>query len=134
MKRSIISLLVAGLFAGTAAMAADHDKMDNDKNMDPNRSDVTTDPNGVETSQSRSADPNKREAMNDADTSKYESEFKKADKDNDGTLDRKEARKLSNKNVAKNFDTIDTDKNGTLSWDEVNTYMAAHPKGTKDQM
>ena len=128
MKRSLISLLIAGLFAGTAAIAADNES------TNPNSSEVTSDPKAAETSQSRAADPKQREAMNDADTAKYESEFKKIDKDNDGTLDRKEARKMSNKNISKNFDTIDADKSGTLSWDEVNTYMAAHPAGTKDQM
>ncbi len=128
MKRSLISLLIAGLFAGTAAIAADNES------TNPNSSEVTSDPKAAETSQSRAADPKQREAMNDADTAKYESEFKKIDKDNDGTLDRKEARKMSNKNISKNFDTIDADKSGTLSWDEVNTYMAANPAGTKDQM
>jgi Ca2+-binding EF-hand superfamily protein len=121
MKRSIISLLVAGLFAGTAtaALAAD---------------DVKADPKPAETSQSRAADPNQKEEMNDSNKQsmhdKGDAAFKKADKDNDGTLDRKEAKKMPH--VAKNFDAIDTDKDGTVSLDEVHTYMAAHPSKKGD--
>lgn len=47
--------------------------------------------------------------------------FKKADKDNDGTLDREEAKKLPH--VSKNFDAIDVDKDGTVDRDEVHNYM-----------
>jgi Ca2+-binding EF-hand superfamily protein len=121
MKRSIISLLVAGLFAGTAtaALAAE---------------DVKADPKPVENSQSRAADPNQKEEMNDSNKQsmheKGTAAFKKADKDNDGTLDRKEAKKMPH--VAKNFDAIDTDKDGTVSLDEVHTYMAAHPSKKGD--
>ncbi len=50
--------------------------------------------------------------------------FKKADKDNDGTLDREEAKELPN--VAKNFDAIDVDKDGTVDRDEVHNYMKNH--------
>jgi Ca2+-binding EF-hand superfamily protein len=48
---------------------------------------------------------------------KMEEMFKKADKDNDGTLTRDEAKALPR--VAKNFDQIDTDKDGTVSLDEI---------------
>jgi hypothetical protein len=143
MKRSIISLLVAGLFAGTATVvfAADN-------TSDAN---VKAAPKQAETSQSRSSDPNTKDAMNDTskdtkqdktsptagdksmqDRDKTEAAFKKADKDHDGTLDRKEAKKF-NKNAAKNFDAIDADKDGTLSMEEIDTYMAAHP-GKKGNM
>jgi Ca2+-binding EF-hand superfamily protein len=115
MKRSIISLLVAGLFAGTATVAL--------------ADDVKADPKKAETSQSRAADPNQKEELSAANKQsmhdKGEAAFKKADKDNDGTLDRKEAKKMPN--VAKNFDAIDTDHDGTVSLEEVHTYMAAHP-------
>jgi Ca2+-binding EF-hand superfamily protein len=47
--------------------------------------------------------------------------FKNADKDNDGTLDREEAKKLPH--VSKNFDAIDVDKDGTVDRDEVHNYM-----------
>jgi hypothetical protein len=47
--------------------------------------------------------------------------FKKADKDNDGTLDREEAKMLPH--VSKNFDAIDVDKDGTVDRDEVHNYM-----------
>ena len=50
--------------------------------------------------------------------------FAGADTDNDGTLDREEAKKLPR--VSKNFDAIDTDKDGTVDRDEVHTFMAAH--------
>jgi Ca2+-binding EF-hand superfamily protein len=130
MKRSIISLLVAGLFAGTAAIAADDAKEN-----------VKAEPKTAETSQSRAADPNQKEEMNDAKGAKNDASkqnmhdkgaaaFAKADKDHDGTLDRKEAKKMPN--VAKNFDAIDTDKDGTVSLDEVHTYMSAHPSKKGD--
>lgn len=138
MKRSTISLLVAGLFAGTAmtALAAD----------DNNNTDVKSTPKQVETSQSRSSDPNTRDAANDTskdakqdkttaadkDHDKTAADFRQADKDNDGTLDRKEARKMHS-NVDKNFNAIDADKDGTISMEELDTYMAAHP-GEKGNM
>ena len=50
--------------------------------------------------------------------------FKKADKDNDGTLDREEAKMLPH--VSKNFDAIDVDKDGTVDRDEVHNYMKNH--------
>jgi len=49
--------------------------------------------------------------------SKMEEMFKNADKDNDGTLTRDEAKALPR--VAKNFDRIDTDKDGTVSIEEI---------------
>ena len=119
MKRTLISLCVAGLFAGgtTVALAAD----------DP--AEVKSQENQAETSQSRSAQPNQKKELNDRDVSdeKTAADFRKADKDNDGTLDRKEARKM--RSVSRNFDAIDVDKDGTVSMDEINTYMAAHPDG-----
>ena len=118
MKRSIISLLVTGLFAtATVAMAADED--------------VKADPKAAESSQSRAADPNAKDDLNSPSKDpqvmheKGAAAFKKADKDNDGTLDRKEARAMPD--VSKNFGAIDTDSDGTVSLDEVHTYMAAHP-------
>jgi Ca2+-binding EF-hand superfamily protein len=114
MKRSIISLLVAGLFAcaATAVWAAEEN--------------VKVNPKPVESSQSRAADPNDLQSMHEKGTAA----FKKADKDNDGTLDRKEAKKMPR--VAKNFDAIDTDHDGTVSLDEVHTYMTAHPSKKGD--
>jgi Ca2+-binding EF-hand superfamily protein len=110
MKPSIIALLVAGLFAGTAtAFLAQN---------------VTADPKAAETPDSRSAD--QKEMTNPPGKSmhdKGDAAFKKADKDNDGTLDRKEAKAMPH--VAKNFDAIDVDKDGTVSLDEVHTYMKA---------
>jgi hypothetical protein len=43
--------------------------------------------------------------------------FKIADKDNDGTLDKEEPKAMPH--VAKNFDAIDTDKDGTVSLKEI---------------
>ncbi len=51
-------------------------------------------------------------------------EFEAADKDRDGTLDKKEAKKL--KNVYKNFDAIDADKDGTVDRDEIHRFMTKH--------
>ncbi|MCU0868555.1 MAG: EF-hand domain-containing protein [Burkholderiales bacterium] len=53
---------------------------------------------------------------------KLEAAFKAADKDGDGTLDKSEAAAM--KGVAKHFDMIDADKDGTVSMDEVKAHMA----------
>jgi Ca2+-binding EF-hand superfamily protein len=53
--------------------------------------------------------------------------FKSADRDNDGTLTKDEAKAMPK--VAKNFDAIDTDKDGTVSEQEIHKYMKSqHPK------
>jgi len=57
---------------------------------------------------------------------KGEAAFKKADADNDGTLDKQEAKAMPR--VAKNFDAIDTDKDGTVSMDEIRAFMQAMHK------
>ena len=49
--------------------------------------------------------------------------FKSADKDNSGTLTKDEAKAMPR--VAKNFDAIDTDKDGTVSEKEIHDYMKA---------
>lgn len=61
---------------------------------------------------------------NSAAHAKGDKEFAAADKDNDGTLDKKEAKKL--KNISKNFDAIDVDKDGTVDRDEVHNFMSGH--------
>ena len=127
MKHSLISILVAGLFAGSAitALAADE---------------VKSESKPADTPTSRSGDPDAKDEMGTKDGSATKSQamhdkgaaaFKKADKDNDGTLDKKEAKSMPR--VAKNFDAIDTDHDGTVSMDEVHAYMAAHP-GKKGEM
>ena len=121
MKHFIISILVAGLFAGSAitALAADE---------------VKSESKPADTPTSRAGDPDAKDEMGTKDGSATKSQamhdkgaaaFKKADKDNDGTLDKKEAKSMPR--VAKNFDAIDTDHDGTVSMDEVHAYMAAHP-------
>jgi len=50
--------------------------------------------------------------------------FKSADKDNDGTLTKEEAKAMPR--VAKNFDAIDADKDGTVSEQEIHNYMKMH--------
>lgn len=57
------------------------------------------------------------------------SKFSKADKDSDGTLDRHEAQALPK--VSPNFDAIDTDKDSTVSREEVKDY-AKFTKEDKD--
>jgi hypothetical protein len=57
---------------------------------------------------------------------KGEAKFKSADKDNDGTLDKEEAKAMPK--VAKHFDAIDADKDGTVSLEEIHTFMKAHKK------
>src|SRR5579859_6966235 len=110
MKRSIIALSVAGLFAGTATATLAQN--------------VTADPKAAETPDSRGAE--QKEMTNPPGKSmhdKGDAAFLKADKDNDGTLDRKEAKAMPR--VAKHFDAIDVDKDGTVSLEEVHTYMKA---------
>ena len=62
------------------------------------------------------------------------SSFKKADADGNGTLSRAEVEK-SMPRLAKNFDQIDTNKDGQLSRDEMKawkkTHKHAHKKGNK---
>ena len=116
MKQSIISVLVVGLFASaaTTVYAAD---------------DVKTDPQPAENAQSRSADPDQKDANSAKNKSmhdKGDAAFKKADKDNDGTLSKREAKAMPR--VSRNFKAIDTDNDGTVSLEEVHTYMAAHPR------
>lgn len=53
--------------------------------------------------------------------------FNSADKDNDGTLTKDEAKAMPR--VAKNFDAIDVDKDGTVSEQEIHDYMKAHRPG-----
>ena len=115
MKRSIIALLVAGLFAVTATATLAQN--------------VTADPKAGESSPSKDqkemTNPSKDDQAatpgNKSMHDKGDAAFKKADKDNDGTLDRKEAKAMPN--VAKNFDAIDADKDGTVSLEEVHIYM-----------
>ncbi len=56
--------------------------------------------------------------------SRMEEQFKKADKDHDGTLTKDEAKAMSH--VYKNFDAMDTDKDGTVSMDEIRAFGKSH--------
>ncbi|HYJ18697.1 MAG TPA: calcium sensor EFh [Burkholderiales bacterium] len=60
-----------------------------------------------------------------------EAAFKKADQDNDGTLTRDEANSMPR--VAKNFDAIDTGKDGTVSLDEIQASMKQKGKEVHDR-
>jgi len=73
------------------------------------------------------------------DMGKLDAAFKAADKDNDGTLDKEEAKAMPR--VAKNFDAIDANHDGTVSMDEIKAFMktamrekgeAAFKKADKD--
>ena len=114
MKRSIISLSVAGLFAGTTTVALAQNVTAGEP-TDPARSGATE--------QKEMTNPPKGDIMNKSKHDKGDAAFKKADKDNDGTLDKAEAKAMPH--VAKNFDAIDADKDGTVSLEEVHTYMKA---------
>ncbi len=116
MKRSIISLLVVGLFAGTATAALAQNVTPEEQSGDTAKS--------KDTVQKEMTNPMKDDKGTGPGSSKHDkghAAFKKADKDNDGTLDRKEAKAMPR--VAKNFDAIDVDKDGTVSLEEVHTYM-----------
>lgn len=56
--------------------------------------------------------------------SRMEAHFKAADKDNDGSLTREEAKSMPR--VTRNFDAIDADKSGTVAEREIHDYMKAH--------
>jgi Ca2+-binding EF-hand superfamily protein len=70
-------------------------------------------------------------SLADDHNAKLEAAFKAADKDNDGTLDKQEAKAMPR--VAKNFDAIDTDKDGTVSLDEIKAAMAQAKKTMHDK-
>ena len=125
MKRSIISLLVVGLCAGTATAAWAQN--------------VTAGEKPGATSQTPAADqkemtnPTNDGHATPAAKAKHDKgarAFKKADKDNDGTLDQAEAKAMPR--VAKNFDAIDGDKDGTVSLDEVHSFMETRHKHTQN--
>jgi len=66
--------------------------------------------------------------------SRMEAHFKAADKDNDGSLTREEAKAMPR--VAKNFDAIDADKSGTVTLAETQAAMKkmakeAHNRGVE---
>jgi len=61
---------------------------------------------------------------------RLEAAFKKADKDNDGTLTKDEAKSMPR--VAKNFDAIDADKDGTVSLAEIHASMKQKGKEMHD--
>ncbi|MCW5625457.1 MAG: EF-hand domain-containing protein [Burkholderiales bacterium] len=63
---------------------------------------------------------------------KFMESFKAADKDNDGTLDKEEAKALPR--VSKNFDAIDTDKDGTVSPEEIKAAMKKKHQGKHGKM
>ena len=116
MNRSIISLLVAGLFAGMASASFAQNVTAPDKSKEP----------GTVTGNQKETTTNPHKADGTAHMSKHakgDAAFTKADKDKDGTLDKTEAKAMPR--VSKNFDAIDTDKDGTVSLDEVHTYMKA---------
>ena len=118
MKHSIISLLVVGLCAGTATAALAQNVTAGDKPS------ATSQAPG--TDQKEMTNPTKGDQAMGPTKSKHDKghiAFKKADKDNDGTLDREEAKAMPQ--VAKNFDAIDTDKDGTVSLEEIHTFMKA---------
>jgi hypothetical protein len=124
MKRSIISMLVAGLFAGTSTAALAQNVTADQKPGEPSQT-AAADQNGM-------TSPSKDEAKSPGKSrhDKGDAAFKKADKDNDGTLDRNEAKAMPR--VAKNFDAIDVDKDGTVSLDEVHTFMKAKHDAAKN--
>jgi len=125
MKRSIISLLVVGLFAGTATAALA-------QNVTPEEQSGNTS-QSKDTVQKEMTNPMKHDKGMGPGTGKHDrggAAFKKADKDNDGTLDRNEAKAMPR--VSKNFDAIDVDKDGTVSLEEVHTFMKARHHAAKN--
>ena len=66
-------------------------------------------------------------SMKKAMHAKGEDKFKAADKDNDGTLDKEEAKALPR--VSKHFDAIDAEKDGTVSLEEATAFMKSKKHG-----
>jgi len=127
MKRLIISFLVAGFCAGTATATMAQNVTAGDK---PNEAaqGMTTDPN-----QKEMTNPSKGMDVTSPGKGKHDKSaaaFKTADKDSDGTLDKEEAKAMPH--VARNFDAIDTDKDGTVSLKEVHTFMKAKHDAAKN--
>ncbi len=130
MKRTIISLLVAGLFAGsaTAALAQNVTADDGDKAgptsaAAPKDEKEMTNPMHEDNAMGKDM----HDKMTDKDMhDKRAAAFQKADKDHNGTLTPKEAKGM--RGIGKNFKAIDTDKDGTVSLVEVDAYMAVHDK------
>lgn len=131
MKRSIISLLVVGLFAGTATAALAQNVTPEEQSGSASQPKDTVQKemtNPMDHDKAMKHD--KRMGPGAGKHDKGPDAFKKADKDNDGTLDRKEAKAMPR--VAKNFDAIDVDKDGTVSLDEIHTYMKAQHHAAKN--
>jgi len=121
MKRSIISLLVVGLCAGTATAALAQNVTAGDKPAEASQ--------GTTQDQKGTTAPSKGDHAATPGNGKHDegaAAFKKADKDTDGTLDKEEAKAMPH--VAKHFDAIDADKDGTVSLDEIHTFMKAQHK------
>jgi hypothetical protein len=123
MKRSIISLLLVGVCAGTAT-AALAQNVTAGENPGKASQAAPTDQKEMTSPSDQAATPKKGKHDMGA------AAFKKADKDHDGTLDQKEAKAMPD--VAKNFDAIDTDKDGTVSLEEVHSFMKAQHETTKN--
>jgi len=125
MKRSIISLLIVGLCAGTATAALAQAVTPGDKpgeashGMAPHQQETTNPSKSHRTMSPKNVKHDKGDAA-----------FKKADKDNDGTLDKAEAKAMPR--VAKNFGAIDADKDGTVSLDEIHIFMKARHDAAKN--
>ena len=125
MKRSIISLLVVGLYAGAATAVLAQNVTAGDK---PGATSQATGSDQKEMTNPSQGDPATSPKKGKHD--KGAAAFKKADKDNDGTLDQAEAKAMPH--VAKNFDAIDTDKDGTVSLKEVHTFMKVRHDAAKN--
>jgi hypothetical protein len=123
MKRSIISLLLVGVCAGTATAALAQNVTAGDNSGKASQA-APTDQREMTSPSDQAATPKKGKHDKGA------AAFKKADKDHDGTLDQKEAKAMPD--VAKNFDAIDTDKDGTVSLEEVHSFMKAQHETTKN--
>jgi Ca2+-binding EF-hand superfamily protein len=123
MKRSIISLLLVGVCAGTATAALAQNVTAGDPGK-PSQV-APTDQKEMTSPNAQAVNPTKGKHDQGA------AAFTKADKDHDGTLDQKEAKAMPD--VAKNFEAIDTDKDGTVSLKEVHNFMKAqHEASTKN--
>ena len=120
MKRIIISVLVAGLFAGSATAALA-------QNVTADEKAGATSPAAAPKDQKEMTNPmDEDNAMGKDMHDKRAAAFQKADKDHNGTLTPKEAKGM--RGIGKNFKAMDTDKDGTVSLVEVDAYMAVHDK------
>jgi hypothetical protein len=111
--------LLAALVAGVAAMAGAHAQV-------PLQTTVPFSPSGAVSSQMPFGTPTPFGTPSSA-AGAHHGGLRSLDLNGDRMLSRQEAQ--SHKHLARRFDSIDTNRDGELTRDELRAWHAAHPKG-----